>query len=149
MSSKTKIVVLRMKELIYTAIFVALGILVIILLISMFRKDNTAETSTTVGKETSYTPGVYSSSISINNQSIDMAVTVDSDHINSIQFVNLEESITTMYPLMQTSLDALSSQILENQSTENVTYPEESKYTSQVLLNAIESALAKATTEAK
>ena len=35
MSAKTKIVVLRMKELIYTGIFVALGILLIILLIAM------------------------------------------------------------------------------------------------------------------
>ena len=36
MSSKTKIVVLRMKELIYTGIFVALGILLILLLVYMF-----------------------------------------------------------------------------------------------------------------
>ena len=35
MSSKTKIVVLRMKELIYTGIFVALGILLILLLVYM------------------------------------------------------------------------------------------------------------------
>ena len=32
MSSKTKIVVLHMKEIIYTAVFVALGIILIILL---------------------------------------------------------------------------------------------------------------------
>ena len=36
MSSKTKIVVLHMKEIIYTAVFVALGILLIILLTFMF-----------------------------------------------------------------------------------------------------------------
>ena len=33
MSSKTKIVVLRMKEIIYTAIFIGLGILLILLLL--------------------------------------------------------------------------------------------------------------------
>lgn len=37
MSSKTKIVVLRMKEIIYTAIFVGLGILLITLFLIMFR----------------------------------------------------------------------------------------------------------------
>ena len=37
MSSKTKIVVLRMKEIIYTAIFIGLGILLILLLLVMFR----------------------------------------------------------------------------------------------------------------
>ena len=37
MSSKTKIVVLRMKEIIYTAIFIGFGILLILLLLVMFR----------------------------------------------------------------------------------------------------------------
>ena len=37
MSSKTKIVVLRMKEIIYTAIFLILGILLISLFLFMFR----------------------------------------------------------------------------------------------------------------
>ena len=36
MSAKTKIVVLHMKELIYTAIFVGLGILLVVLLLFMF-----------------------------------------------------------------------------------------------------------------
>ena len=40
MSAKTKIVVLHMKELIYTGIFVALGILLIILLLIMFLPHN-------------------------------------------------------------------------------------------------------------
>ena len=37
MGSKTKIIVLHMKEIIYTGIFLALGILLIILLVVMFR----------------------------------------------------------------------------------------------------------------
>ena len=37
MSSKTKIVVLRMKEIIYTAIFIGLGIILITLFFIMFR----------------------------------------------------------------------------------------------------------------
>lgn len=44
MNSKTKIVVLHLKELIYTGIFAALGILFVILLIIMFlpkRKNDT------------------------------------------------------------------------------------------------------------
>ena len=52
MSSKTKIVVLKSKELIYTAIFVILGILLVSLLIYMFspskdnRKDKTDKEKT-------------------------------------------------------------------------------------------------------
>ena len=39
MSSKTKIVVLRMKEIIYTAIFIGLGIILVTLLFIMFRPE--------------------------------------------------------------------------------------------------------------
>ncbi|MBQ5674973.1 MAG: hypothetical protein IIV45_07830 [Lachnospiraceae bacterium] len=44
MSSKTKIVVFHMKELIYTGIFILLGAILLILLISMFtpEKENSA-----------------------------------------------------------------------------------------------------------
>ena len=56
MHSKTKIVVLHMKELIYTGIFVLLGILFIVLLVMMFIPDKkqTQETATA-----SNIPGVY------------------------------------------------------------------------------------------
>ena len=44
MKSKTKIIVLHMKEIIYTIIFAALGILLILLLILMFHpKEQPAE----------------------------------------------------------------------------------------------------------
>ena len=39
MSSKTKIVVFHMKELIYTGIFILLGAILLILLISMFTPE--------------------------------------------------------------------------------------------------------------
>lgn len=42
MSSKTKIVVLRMKEIIYTAIFIGLAIFLILLFFFMFRSEKEA-----------------------------------------------------------------------------------------------------------
>ena len=59
MGSKTKIIVLHMKEIIYTAVFAALGILLIVLLVIMFRQD---DSSSGTGVEKQYTPGVYTSS---------------------------------------------------------------------------------------
>ncbi len=61
MSSKTKIVVLHVKELIYTGIFAVLGILFIVLLIIMFLpKEEKKETMSAVTQTTtnSYVPGV-------------------------------------------------------------------------------------------
>ena len=54
MSSRTKIVVLHMKEIIYTAIFAALALLVIVLLIFMF---GTGKKDSAVKNEKQYTPG--------------------------------------------------------------------------------------------
>ena len=141
MSSKTKIVVLHLKELIYTAIFAVLGILLIILLIFMFLPDdkdkNTEETM-------QYTAGVYTSSIQLNNNAIDVEVVVDDNRINSITLVNLDETTAAMYPLMQPALDNISQQIYEKQSLENISYGDDNQYTSMVLLQAIQSALDKA-----
>lgn len=141
MSSKTKIVVLHLKEVIYTAIFAVLGILLIILLIFMFLPDNKEKAT----KETmKYTAGVYTSSIQLNDNAIDVEVMVDDNHINSISLVNLDETTAAMYPLMQPALDNLSQQIYEKQSLENISYEDDNQYTSMVLLNAIQAALDKA-----
>ena len=141
MSSKTKIVVLHLKELVYTAIFATLGILLIILLIFMFLPDNKDKNT----KETmTYTAGGYTSSIQLNDNAIDVEVVVDDSHINSISLVNLDETTAAMYPLMQPALDNLTSQIYEKQSLEDISYEDDNQYTSMVLLEAIESALEKA-----
>lgn len=145
MGSKTKIVVLHMKELVYTAIFAVLGIVLILLLIIMFLPDKEAKEKT--AETMQYVAGVYNSSIKINENAIDVEVVIDNNRINSISLVNLDETIATMYPLMQPALDSISQQIYEKQSLENITYSEENQYTATVLLQAIEQALAKAVPE--
>lgn len=142
MSSKTKIIVLRMKELIYTAIFVALGILLIILLVYMFAPKNRDKGS--ADTEDLYVPGVYTSSIMLNGSAIDVAVTVEKDSIASIQMVNVSETVETMYPLMEPALENIAEQICSSQSLDNITYPEENQYTSIVILDAVSRALEKA-----
>lgn len=140
MSSKTKIVVLHMKEIIYTAVFVALGILLIILLAFMFspkQKDS-------VNNEPRYVPGIYTATVTLNNTNLEVEVVVDDAHINAIRFSNLDESVTTMYPLMQPTIEYIAEQIYETQSLENIAYSEDSPYTSQVILNAVGDALKKA-----
>lgn len=147
MSSKTKIVVLHVKELIYTGIFAALGILFIVLLIIMFLPEGEKkETSSTLTQTTSntYVPGVYTTSLILNDNVVEIEVTVDEHNINSIRLVNLDEAVATMYPLIQPSFEELADQIIHNQGIDGITYPDESKYTSMVLLDAITNSLEKA-----
>lgn len=141
MSSKTKIVVLRMKEIIYTAIFIGLGILLVMLLFIMFRPKKDAPAAS---DQVLYIPGVYTASLTLGSQEVNVEVAVDADRISSISMVPLSDSVATMYPLVQPSLQSLTKQICETQSLENLTYSEDTRYTSQVLIQAIERAVKKA-----
>ena len=143
MSSKTKIVVLHTKEVIYTGIFVVLAVVLAVLLF-LFLKNKNADPASA---DAIYHAGVYTSPITLNDNTFDVEVTVDENHINSISLVNLSETTTAMYPLVEPALDALSDQIYTSQSTENITYSEENKYTSMLLLEAIDNALEKARKE--
>lgn len=142
MSAKTQIIVLHMKEVIYTFVFAGLSILLIFLFLYMFLPDKN-ETDNT--ESATYTAGVYTSSILFKNSAIDVQVVVDSKRINSISLVNLDESVTTMYPLVEPALEELTDQILKKQTTEGIFYSANNQYTSIMLLKAIQSALEKAT----
>ena len=140
MSSKTRIVVLHMKEIIYTAVFAILGILILVLLFFMFSPDR--ETGGQAGSGT-YEPGIYTSGVTLNSTELEVEVAVDENsRISSIRLVNLDDSVSAMYPLVQPAVEDLAEQIYETQSLENIQLSEDSPYTSPLLLNAIGEALA-------
>lgn len=158
MSAKTKIVVLHMKELIYTGVFVVLGILLVIMLVIMFMPKDGEDISdgsgappqtensdgTTTAESARYIPGIYTTELVLGGQTIDVEVIVGQEAISSIRLVNLSESVTTMYPLLEPALESICNQVYETQSIENITYTSDSKYTSLVLLEAIRNSLEKA-----
>lgn len=140
MSSKTKIVVLHMKEIIYTVIFAALALLLILLLVFMFLPNkNESENS-----KQKYIPGVYTSDVTLNNTALEVEVTVDESHINSIRFSNLDETVTTMFPLIQPAIEDIAEQVYETQSLDDISLSEDAPYTSQIILDAIKEAAGKA-----
>ena len=143
MSSKTKILVLTLKEIIYTAVFVILGVILIVLLFLIITGKSKKNSNEPVAV-TTFSPGVYTSSIVLASNPVDIEVVVDSEQIKSINLVNTSESVETMYPLISSSLNDIASQVIKNNSTENITYSQDSKYTSIVLINAINEALEKA-----
>lgn len=142
MSAKTRIWVFHMKELIYTGVFVSLGIVFLMLMIFMFASDRKQETAAELIPK--YTAGIYTASLTLGGNPVEIAVTVDEDYISSIHFRQLDETVSAMYPLMEPALEALSEQICETQSLENLSYSEESQYTSLILMSAIRTALDKA-----
>lgn len=145
MSAKTKIVVFKLKEIVYTTIFVVLGIILILLIILFIsgRRNKDSEPIT----QSTFVPGVYTASIILATNPVDIEVVVDKEQIKSIELINTQESVETMYPLITDSLNSIAEQIIENNSIENITYNQENKYTSIVLINAINEALSKAMPE--
>ena len=81
--------------------------------------------SHTASEKSRYKPGVYTSSITLNENTFDVEVTVNADRIKAIRLVNLNE-------------------IYSSQSLEDIQYAGDRKYTSQVLLSAITDAVKKA-----
>ncbi len=180
MSSRTKIVVLKSKELIYTGIFIVLGIMLILLLFYMFSPDkskqevqsnqgqtgsqtnisteylengtkdsnasdilNTEATTEidTVETFSSYVPGVYTSEINLGGSTLLISVSVDESRVTGVTVDNMDETLTAMYPLVQPSLDEINSQIGMVSSVDDITYSSDNKYTTIIILEAIDDAL--------
>lgn len=91
-----------------------------------------------------YTPGTYTSTLTLNNTNLEVEVSVDSSRINSIRFANLDETVTTMFPLIQPAIEEIADQIYDTQSLDAVELSDDAPYTSQIILNAIRQAVEKA-----
>lgn len=143
MGSKTRIIILQMKEIIYTVIFVVLALLMIFLFLYMFflKKDTS---SGDPASTPTYTPGVYTTSIVLGDHPVSLQVTVDADRIQSISTAPLEESVTAMYPLLESCLDDISAQIASGVPVEELTWDNSTQYTASLLIQAIQTALNKA-----
>ena len=102
MSSKTKIIVLHMKEVVYTAVFLALALILLVVFLIMFsgKKDSAKKPSVTTAasaENARYIPGIYTSTISLGNQTFDVQVNVEQDRITAISLNNLSETTAAMY----------------------------------------------------
>ena len=84
--------------------------------------------------------------LTLGDKELEVEVTVDENHINSIRFSNLDDTVTTMYPLIQPTMEEIADQICQTQSLENISYSSDNPYTSQIIINAIDDALKKAVT---
>ena len=200
MSANTKIVVLRRKELLYTGIFAALGVLFVILLLMLLLpgKDTDASSGTSdspdgtaatempdnvadlgrssqfsdaedvstgasadtgavadaepildsasgpAGTDNTYIPGIYTTELILGSETVNVEVIVNDHAITSLSLADPDETLTTMYPLLEPTMESLNKQICETQDLSQVTYSAETRYTSLVLLETVRASLEKA-----
>lgn len=181
MSANTKIVVLRRKELLYTGIFAALGVLFVILLLMLLFPGKDADTSSgtpdspngtattempdnvaDLGRSSqfsdaedvstgavdnagnTYIPGIYTTELILGSETANVEVIVSDHAITSVRLADPSETLTTMYPLLEPTMESLNDQLCEMQDPGQVTYSAETRYTSLVLLEAVKASLEKA-----
>ena len=140
---KSRFVVLRMKDIIRTGIFIIIGIALLITLIWAITPNRGASDAGPMG---SFVPGTYTSYIILHNRPVTVSVTVSEDEILDIAISELEETVEVFYPLIRPTLANLSHQVIYNQSTA-VEAPLETLHTSRILMDAINMALHQASVE--
>lgn len=136
MGKNPKFMVFHLRELLYTVVFIILGIILVVSLILMFNSksgQNKNETET----DSLYKAGVYTSSITLNGNPMDITVTLDANHINSITMENVSDAIATMYPLVEPAFEDIANQIVDTQSVDNIQFSEDSRYTYTILYDEI------------
>lgn len=112
----------------------------------MFQPDKKTTTADqdAATSEILYTPGTYTSTIDLDGTTVDVSLVVDEASILSLSLGEMTDSAQTLYPLFKSSFDQLASQICEYQSLEEVSYDPDTKYTCEILLEAISASLAQA-----
>lgn len=148
MSSNTKILILKAKELIYTSILLLLGILLLCLLLSMFmpeKKENDASVPPSTAPEavttSDFTPGIYHSTLQLGDNMLDIQVTVDEYQVCQAEITNLNDTVTAMYPLISPTLEEINLQLKSAKHLQDIQCPRDSQYTTVILTQAIRNAL--------
>lgn len=145
MSAKTKIIVLHAKELVFAGILAAAGLFFILLMILLlFPRNHEKETAGLEPKQKQeYLPGVYKSELWLGGRCVEVETILDANRITSVRLTNLDEAITTAYPLLEPTMESVCRQVCETQSLDDVRMESSARYTTLALLAALENCLEK------
>lgn len=145
--AKTRIIVLKLKKFLRVAIPATLVLAFLVLMFVLFfspKNDDSDNDEIITPTVATFRAGVYNSVIELNDSFLNLEVIVDTDHINSVRLVNLDEATAAMYPLMEPAAADISAQLSAGTPLEEVTLSESSKYTQTLLLEGVRRTLEKA-----
>jgi len=138
--AKSRFVVLRMKDIIRTGIFVLIGIVLLVALIWAIMPRGGSSNDAMQSTYGNFIPGEYTAYIILHNRPVSVTVTVDENNILAIALSEMEAVIEVFYPLMRPTMTEISQSVIATQST--AFEPSlETMHTSRILLDAIELAL--------
>ena len=144
--SNTKIVVLQVRKIIYAGIFVVLGMIILGVLLAMFLPKKNSEVGSISGPEEKtvekkYEAGVYTKEIEIGDSTVNLELALDEGQVKSLELVNLEESVETMYPLMKPTVKRLEKKLVAGEDIHKIKLSGDAKYTEKMLMESVETML--------
>ena len=90
-----------------------------------------------------YIPGIYTSTLTLGDSTLNVEVTVDETHIRHVNLVNIDESITTMYPLLTPTLENINDKLSTTDNLDDLG-TSQNQYTNILLIQSIKNAAKKA-----
>jgi len=144
----TKIFVIQLREVFKSAIYVIIGIALLILLAYFFipkTTDNAPEPSVQASSDVLYAPGIYAIELILANAQVSLEVEVTENEIIAVRFSEPDERQQALYPLLYPAMRHLSNEVIRTQSSE-IAVTSDYEFTNRVLLDAIRVALNSAQT---
>lgn len=133
----TKFVVVKAKELIKTAIFAVLGVIIIVGLITFFLHMGDDEDTGM------YRDGTYYGELETGGEVTEIAVEIKNGEIADVSVEETTEAVAVFYPLLETAVEEVGQAVVESQ-TLTVEVDPENAYSAQLVLDAVAECLEKA-----
>lgn len=141
--SNTKIVVLQAKKMIYGGIFALVAIIILVVLLVLYWPGKSQkDLSLDYGAEEIYEAGVYTKELKLGDASVNLQLTLDENQVKSLELVNLEDSVETMYPLMKPTVEKISEQLTAGKGMDEIVLSEDAQYTEKILVESVMEMLA-------
>lgn len=132
----SKFMVIKLRELMKTAVFAVLGVAIIVALI-YFAVGRLGDSQAV------YNPGVYSSQIELQNGNVLVEVKVGKTKIKKVSVSSESETVPVFYPLFNTVAEDIGKQVVKQQTTQ-LEIEGDGSVTTALILDAVEESLAQA-----
>ncbi len=129
---QSRIFVVKLKDIIRTAVFAILGIAVIAAAVIFI-----------FGGKGEYKEGTYTSGIILHGSPVELEVKVSRNAIESITLGDMGETQAVFYPTFNSCFDELAAAVIENQSTD-IELNKDYEVAEGILLDAVDNALEQA-----
>lgn len=133
----TKFVVVKARELIKTAVFAVLGVIIIVGLITFFLHMGDEENTGM------YRDGTYYGEMEVGGEVTEIAVEIRDGQIADISMEEPAEAVTVFYPLLETAAEEVGQAVVATQSL-TVEVEPENAHSAQLILDTIAECLKKA-----